>query len=124
MRAGRRVLEDRPRKITSFRHALLPLPHATAFATHGVLGIASCMFYFCSRLHDALAGRPASFSAGTMTLTQAAQLAVVSNASVSLMVAAPTLLRAMARLGVRLRRVIRRRLKPARTGSARTRKGP
>ena len=44
-----------------------------------------------------------------MTLPQAAQLAVVANASVSLTVALPTLVRAVAQLGAQLRRVIRRR---------------
>lgn len=43
-----------------------------------------------------------------MTLTQAAQLAVVANASVSLTVAAPALIRAVAQLGAQLRRAIRR----------------
>ena len=43
-----------------------------------------------------------------MTLTQAAQLAVVANASVSLTLAAPLLVRTVAQLGAQLRRVIRR----------------
>ncbi len=43
-----------------------------------------------------------------MTLTQAAQLAVVANASLSLTLAMPALLRTMAQLGAQLRRAIRR----------------
>ena len=43
-----------------------------------------------------------------MTLTQAAQLAVVANASVSLTLAVPTLLRTVAQLGAQLRHAIRR----------------
>ena len=43
-----------------------------------------------------------------MTLTQAAQLAVVANASVSLTVAVPTLARTLAQLGARLCRAVRR----------------
>lgn len=43
-----------------------------------------------------------------MTLTQAAQLAVVANATVSLTVALPTLIRTVVHLGAQLRRVIRR----------------
>ncbi len=44
-----------------------------------------------------------------MTLTQAAQLAVVANASVSLTVAVPALARTLAQLGAQLRRAMRRR---------------
>ncbi len=59
-----------------------------------------------------------------MTLTQAAQLAVVANASISLTVAVPALVRTLAQLGAQLRGAVRRRPKQARLGSAQTRKGP
>ena len=43
-----------------------------------------------------------------MTLTQAAQLAVVANASLSLTLAVPALIRTVAELGAQIRRAIRR----------------